>query len=91
MIYDVKVEDKVVCGYHLKRWFFFLPLRLKDTKQHKEKILANLGVYYHLCICGKTLFQHKEKIIKKDDIPFPMIPFFCTFVAWTIVKWQNHL
>jgi hypothetical protein len=65
----------------LRGEIIFLPLRHKDTKQHKEKILVNLGVYYHLCICGKTLFQHKEKIIKKDDIPFPMIPFFCTLVA----------
>lgn len=60
---------------------FSLATKAQRHEAAQSNILVNLSVYYHLCICGKTLFQHKEKIIKKDDIPFPMIPFFCTLVA----------
>lgn len=56
-----------------------LPLRLKDTKQHKGN-LVNLSA---LVSSWQNILplRHKEKIIKKDDIPFLLISFFCTLVV----------
>ena len=53
---------------------------LATKSQRHEAAQRQLSVPW--CLCGETQSSVlKEKIIKKDDSPHPLISFFCTLVV----------